>query len=64
MQAKQKPLEQLSLADLGLSADELAPTQRVVSVERTSEQVAGEVIESGGDAVKRLVDFLADAKVI
>lgn len=64
MQAKQKPLEQLSLADLGLSADELVPTQRVVSVERAPEQGSGEVIEGGDDAVKRLVDFLADAKVI
>jgi hypothetical protein len=35
-----------------------------VSVERASEQGAGEIIEGGDDAVKRLVDFLADAKVI
>lgn len=64
MQAKQKPLEQLSVADLSLSAGDLAPNQRVLSVERAPEQGAGEVLDAGDDAVKRLADFLADAKVI
>src|SRR5437870_7151203 len=38
MQAKQKPLEQLSVADLGLSADELKPTQEVVGIEPVTER--------------------------
>jgi electron transfer flavoprotein beta subunit len=64
MQAKQKPLEQLSLADLSLSPDDLAPTQRVVSVERAPEQGPGEVLDAGDDAVKRVADLLAEARVI
>jgi electron transfer flavoprotein beta subunit len=64
MQAKQKPLEQLSLADLSPSLDDLTPMQRVVSVERAPEQTSGELLEAGDDAVRRLGDFLADAKVI
>ena len=64
MQAKQKPLEQLSLGDLSLSADDLAPTQRVETVERAPEQGPGEVLDAGDAAVKRLADLLAEAKVI
>ena len=64
MQAKQKPLERLALGDLALSPDDLAPTQRVLSVERAPEQGPGEVLDAGDDAVKRVADLLADAKVI
>lgn len=64
MQSKQKPLEQLALADLGLTSEQLAPGQRVVAVERAPERAAGKVIEAGDDAVRRLADFLAEAKVV
>jgi electron transfer flavoprotein beta subunit len=63
MGAKQKPLEQLSLADLGLSAGDLAPTQRVLAVEAAPQKGAGEVIQGDG-AASRIADLLADAKVI
>ena len=48
MGAKQKPLEQLSLADLGLSAGDLAPTQRILAVESAPQKSAGEVIQGDG----------------
>ncbi len=63
MQAKQKPLEQLSAADLGLAGEDLAPTQRVVAVEDAPEKGPGEVV-SGGDGVPRIVDLLVEARVI
>ncbi len=63
MGAKQKPLEQLSLADLNLTATDVAPTQRVVAVEAAPQKGAGEVIQSDG-AASRIADLLADAKVI
>lgn len=63
MGAKQKPLDQLSLADLGLFAGDLAPTQRVLSVEAAPQKGTGEVIQGDG-AVSRIADLLADAKVI
>ena len=63
MGAKQKPLDQLSLADLGLSAGDLAPTQRVLSVEAAPQKGTGEVIQGDG-AASRIADLLADAKVI
>lgn len=63
MGAKQKPLEQLSLADLNLTATDVAPTQRVVAVEAAPQKAAGEVIPSEG-AASRIADLLADSKVI
>ncbi len=64
MQAKQKPVEQLTAADLGLGAEDLVPTQRVAAVEPAPEKRGGEVIEAGEEAVARIVDLLAEAKVI
>src|SRR6266511_1073128 len=51
MQSKQKPVEQLSVVDLGLSTDDVAPSQRVVSVQAAPEKARGEVIEAGDEAV-------------
>jgi electron transfer flavoprotein beta subunit len=63
MGAKQKPLEQLSLADLGLSSADVAPTQRVVAIEPAPQKGPGEVIQSDG-AAARIADLLADAKAL
>jgi electron transfer flavoprotein beta subunit len=64
MQAKQKPMEKLAVADLGLSADDVKPTQEVIGVEDVPEREAGEVVEEAGEAPTRIVEFLAKAKVI
>jgi electron transfer flavoprotein beta subunit len=64
MQAKQKPLEHLSVADLGLSADEVRPTQEVVGVEPMADRAAGEVVEDASQAPTKVVEFLTKAKVI
>jgi electron transfer flavoprotein beta subunit len=64
MAAKSKPVEQLTLADLGLSAEDVAPTQRVLGVTPAAQKAAGEVLEAGDGAPARIVDFLAEAKVI
>ena len=63
MGAKQKPLERLSLADLGISPGDVAPTQRVVSVTDAAPKAGGEVIGEA-DAVGRIVELLAEAKAI
>jgi hypothetical protein len=57
-------LDELSLADLGLSPDEVAPTQRVSGVEAAPQKGAGEVIADDGSAAARIADLLADAKAI
>jgi electron transfer flavoprotein beta subunit len=64
MAAKRKPLEQLSLADLGLSEGDVAPAQAVVDVTAAEEREAGEVVTDDGTAAARIADFLAASKVI
>ncbi len=64
MQAKQKPMENLTVADLGLSGDEVKPTQDVIGIEPAPEKTGGEVIEDGAEAPGRVVQLLIEAKVI
>jgi electron transfer flavoprotein beta subunit len=64
MQSKQKPVEQLAVADLGLSAEHVTPSQQVASVQAAAEKGPGEVIEAGDEAAGRIADILSDAKVI
>lgn len=64
MAAKSKPLEQLSLADLGLSEADVAPTQGVTSVSEAPEKAAGTVIAAGDDAAAKVAELLAEAKAI
>lgn len=64
MAAKQKPLEQLSVADLGLSDDEVKPTQEVAEVKPAPERGAGEILQDDGSAAARIVEFLKKEKVI
>jgi electron transfer flavoprotein beta subunit len=61
MQAKQKPVERPTLADLGVA--DVAATQRVTSVTDAPAKSGGEVVQ-GDDAVPRIVELLAEAKVI
>lgn len=64
MSAKQKPLERLSLADLGLSADDVASTQSVVAVEDAPAKDGGEILQAGDNTAARIADLLSEAKVI
>ncbi|MGH2636284.1 MAG: electron transfer flavoprotein subunit beta/FixA family protein [Actinomycetota bacterium] len=64
MSAKTKPLEQLSLADLGVTPEAVAPTQRVTAVSAAAEKGPGEILDAGDDATRRIADLLAEAKVI
>jgi electron transfer flavoprotein beta subunit len=63
-QAKEKPLERLTLADLGLGPDDVRPTQHVTAVEIAPERQAGELIEDETEAPARIVELLVEAKVI
>jgi len=64
MSAKTKPVEQLSLADLGIDAGDVAPSQRVISVTEAPEKAAGQVIDAGDGVAARIADLLAEAKAI
>ncbi|MFN0283220.1 MAG: electron transfer flavoprotein subunit beta/FixA family protein [Kineosporiaceae bacterium] len=67
MAAKKKPVTTLSLADLGVSADEVglaAAWTRVAEVVRRPPRQAGTVVTDEGDGGARLVEFLAGAKLV
>jgi electron transfer flavoprotein beta subunit len=64
MQAKQKPVERYSVSDLGLSPDDVAPTQRITGVDAAPEKGPGEIVEDDGSGAQRIAQFLQEAKVI
>jgi electron transfer flavoprotein beta subunit len=64
LDAKKKPLERLSLADLGLSAEDVEPHQQVAAVEIAAQRHAGELLEDAGDAPARIIRFLVEAGAI
>ena len=61
MDAKKKPVDLLTLTDLGVDAEE---TQRVVSITDTAARAAGRKVEDDGDAHLEIVALLEERKVI
>jgi electron transfer flavoprotein beta subunit len=67
MAAKNKPVDQVTVTDLGLSADQVGwagARQKIVSVGAAPEREAGERIEDDGEAFARIVSFLEQLKVV
>jgi electron transfer flavoprotein beta subunit len=67
MAAKSKPVEELTVADLGLDASQVGAGgagQEIIAVEDAPPREAGEIIEDDGEAFNRIVAFLDDLKVI
>ena len=67
MAAKSKPVEQLTLADLGVDAGQVGwagARQEITEVAPAEERQAGEIVEDEGDAHERIVAFLEQLKVI
>jgi electron transfer flavoprotein beta subunit len=67
MAAKNKPVDQVSVSDLGLDASEVGwagARQEIVDVRQAEERKAGEKIEDDGTAHERIVAFLEQLKVI
>jgi electron transfer flavoprotein beta subunit len=67
MQAKKKPIEELSAADLGFSADDVglgASGQTITAVRPAPERQAGRKVVDEGEAHLEIVKLLEGAKVI
>jgi electron transfer flavoprotein beta subunit len=67
MAAKNKPVDEVKVTDLGLSADEVGwagARQEIVDVSPAEERQAGEIVEDEGDAHERIIQFLEQLKVI
>jgi electron transfer flavoprotein beta subunit len=62
MAAKSKPVEQVTVGDLGL--DGLAPGQEITSVTAAEARQAGTIIEDDGEGYAKIVEFLEGLKVI
>jgi len=67
MQAKQKPIEQPSAADLGLDAATIGSggsQQQIADVRPASERVAGVKVVDEGEAHLAIIELLENAKVV
>jgi electron transfer flavoprotein beta subunit len=67
MAARSKPVEELTVSDLGLEASQVGWTgarQEVVSVEAAEERKAGEIVTDEGDAHEKIVAYLEQIKVL
>jgi electron transfer flavoprotein beta subunit len=67
MQAKNKPVDQLSLSDLGVDAGTVGwagAGQEITTIEAAPTREAGEVVEDDGTGAEKIVAFLDNLKVI
>ena len=66
MAAKSKPVDQLTVSDLGLDGQVGAANarQEIVSVVPAEERQAGEIVEDEGEGFQKVVEFLEKQKVI
>jgi electron transfer flavoprotein beta subunit len=66
MAAKGKPVDQLTVADLGIPADQVGSSvgEEVVSVEAAEARKAGEIVVDDGDGHEKIIAFLEQLKVI
>jgi len=67
MAAKSKPMEQVGIAELGISADQVGwagAGQEIIGVSPAPEREAGEVITDEGDAHERIVALLEELRIV
>jgi electron transfer flavoprotein beta subunit len=67
MAAKNKPIDQVTVSDLGLSGDDVGwagARQEITNVAAAEERKAGEIVEDDGDGHTKIVDYLEKLKVI
>ena len=67
MAAKSKPVDQLTVADLGLDPGQVGASgarQEVTDVAAAEERKAGEIVVDEGDGFERVITFLEQLKVI
>ena len=62
--AKKKPVDRLSLNELGLAPADVLANQAVTAVEIAPQKQGGELVEDPAEAPARIVRALAEAKVV
>jgi len=67
MAAKSKPVDEKTVADLGIDADQVGwagAGQEIVDIAEAPQRESGEVIEDDGETYTKVVEFLENLKVI
>ena len=67
MAAKSKPVETLTVADLGIDAGQVGAAgarQEITEVADAEARTSGEIVVDEGDAYERVIAFLEQLKVI
>lgn len=67
MAAKSKPLDEVTVADLGLDASEVGAAgsrQQIISVEAADARKSGEIVVDEGDAYQKVIAYLEQIKVL
>jgi electron transfer flavoprotein beta subunit len=67
MAAKSKPVDQVTLGDLGIDAGTVGwagARQEIVAIEQAPTREAGEIVEDDGSGAEKIVAFLDNLKVI
>lgn len=67
MAAKSKPVDEVTIADLGIDASQVGwagSGQEIVAIEAAPTREAGEIVEDDGEGFAKIVSFLENAKVI
>ena len=67
MAAKSKPVDEVTVSDLGLDAGQVGwagAGQQITDVAQAEARQAGTIVEDDGEGFQKIVDFLAELKVI
>jgi electron transfer flavoprotein beta subunit len=67
MAAKSKPVDTLTVADLGIDASQVGAGgsgQEIVDVSASEARASGEIVVDEGDGATRIVAFLEQLKVV
>jgi electron transfer flavoprotein beta subunit len=67
MAAKSKPVDNLTVADLGIDASQVGAAgagQEITNVAPAEARAAGEIVVDEGDGAARIVTFLEQLKVV
>ena len=67
MAAKKKPVDEVTVADLGLDPGDVGDAgsrQEIVDVVAATEREAGEIVTDEGDGFEKIISFLSELKVI
>jgi len=67
MAAKSKPVDEVTVADLGIDASQVGwagAGQEILEIAAAEEREAGTIVEDDGEGFQKIVDYLAELKVI